>query len=98
MITKEGMKFLRLSSTAKKSILGEFPGGLAVKDLALSLLWLWFNSWPGNFHIPWVQHRPPKKSSLKTESLGTSSYRDKDQYHEGNLRNNRVGRINCCLG
>ena len=35
-----------------------------VKDLALSLLWLWsllwheFDPWPRNFHIPWVQ---PKK-------------------------------------
>ena len=25
-----------------------------VKDLALSLLWLGFNTWPGNFHMPWV--------------------------------------------
>ena len=24
----------------------EFPGGLVAKDLALSLLWLRFNSWP----------------------------------------------------
>ena len=28
----------------------EFPGGLVVKDLALSLLWLSFNPWPGNVH------------------------------------------------
>ena len=27
----------------------EFPGGLVVKDSALSLLWLGFNLWPGNF-------------------------------------------------
>ena len=31
----------------------EFPGRLAVKDPA-SLLWLGFNPWPGNFHIPAV--------------------------------------------
>ena len=30
----------------------EFPGGLAVKDPALSLPWLRFHPWPGNFHIP----------------------------------------------
>ena len=32
----------------------ELPGGLAVKDLALSLLWLGFNPWPKNFHMPWL--------------------------------------------
>ena len=29
----------------------EFPGGLEVKDLELSLLWLRFDLWPGNFHM-----------------------------------------------
>ena len=33
----------------KNYLLQEFPGGLAVKDLALSLLWQEFNPWPGNF-------------------------------------------------
>ena len=42
----------------------EFPGGLVVKDLTLSLLWLWlllwliFYFWFGNFSMPWEQ---PKK-------------------------------------
>ena len=31
----------------------EFPGGLAVKDPVLSLLWLRFSPWPRNFHTPW---------------------------------------------
>ena len=31
----------------KNTKMGEFPGGLEVKDPALlSLLWLWFNPWP----------------------------------------------------
>ena len=30
----------------------EFLGGLAVEDLALSLLRLAFSPWPGNFHMP----------------------------------------------
>ena len=38
----------------------EFPGGLAVKDLALSPLWLRFNPWPGNFHM--LQEWPKKKN------------------------------------
>ena len=25
----------------------EFHGSLVIKDLAMSLLWYWFNSWPG---------------------------------------------------
>ena len=29
----------------------EFPGGLAVEDLALSLLWLWLDLWARNFHM-----------------------------------------------
>ena len=48
------------------------PGGLVVKDLALSLLWLqsllWLglNPWPRNFHMPRVQqiHPPPKKTQI----------------------------------
>ena len=35
----------RMSFLYKK----EFPGGLEVKDLILSLLWLRFDPWPGNF-------------------------------------------------
>ena len=38
----------------------EFPGGLAIKDLALSLLWLRCDPWPRNFHMP--QTRGGKKS------------------------------------
>lgn len=30
----------------------EFPGALAVGNPGLSLLWLGFNPWPGNFCIP----------------------------------------------
>lgn len=41
-------------SNKKLSIL-EFPGGLVIKDPALSLLWLGFSLWPRNFWMPWVQ-------------------------------------------
>ena len=30
----------------------EFPGGMVVKDSALSLLWLGFDPWTGNFCMP----------------------------------------------
>ena len=32
----------------------EFPGGLAVKDLALLLLWLRFDPKPRNFFMLWA--------------------------------------------
>ena len=32
----------------------EFPGCLAVKDLALSFLWLEFDPWPKKFCMLWV--------------------------------------------
>ena len=35
--------------------LKEFPGGLVVKDLVLSLLWLEFDPMPGKFCIQWVR-------------------------------------------
>lgn len=37
----------------------EFPGGVAVKDVALSLLWLGFDSWP--------QELPHASSEAKKE-------------------------------
>ena len=45
----------------------EFPGGLVVKDLMLSLLWLrslpWcgFDPWPENFHMPLVWSKKEEK-------------------------------------
>ena len=39
-----------------------------VKDLVLSLLWLWlllchgFNLWPGNFGMPWDRQKKKKVS------------------------------------
>ena len=35
-----------------KNIILEFPGGLSVENLALSLLWLQFDPWPRNFCMP----------------------------------------------
>ena len=39
----------------------EFPGGLVVKDPALSLLRLRFNPWPRNFCMQWVPPLQKKK-------------------------------------
>lgn len=53
----------------------EFPN-LAVKDLALLLLWLRFHPWFGNFHNPWTCPRTPSKeiSSLcRSQFIACSS-------------------------
>ena len=45
--------------------LQESSGGLVVKDLALSLLWLRFSPWLGNFLMLWEW---PKNWALNTVS------------------------------
>ena len=50
----------------------EFPGGLAVKDLALSLLWHGFQPGPGNFCMLLVQPKDkknPRKHGTKWPGL-----------------------------
>ena len=47
----------------------DFPGGLAFKDSALSLLWLRFDPWPGNLCMPWVWSEKKKKKN-STIKLG----------------------------
>ena len=42
----------------------EYPGGLVVKDLVLSLLWLGFNPWPRNFHRLWVKPNQANRNLL----------------------------------
>ena len=44
-----------LSFWIEKDYLQEFPGGLEVKDSALSSLWLRFDPWPWNFCMPQAQ-------------------------------------------
>lgn len=46
----------------------EFPGGLAIKDLALSLLWLRCDPWFGNFCMLWAQTRK-NRNVLKPEEI-----------------------------
>ena len=43
----------------------EFTGGLALKDSALSLLWLGVNPWPRNFPMPQVC---PKQTPQKADA------------------------------
>ena len=45
------------------------PGGLAVKDRALSLLWHEFDPWPGKFCMPQAQpkHKTKQQQEKKTK-------------------------------
>ena len=62
-----------LGTLSIEEIVLEFPGGLEVKDLALSLLWLrlllWhrFDPWPRNFRMLWVPTHNQKKKKKKEE-------------------------------
>lgn len=49
----------------KKKPFLECPGGPMVKDLALSLLRLLFDSWPRNVHMPWTW---PKKHKTNKQT------------------------------
>ena len=45
------------------------PGGLAVKDSALPLLWLGFDSRSWNFCVPWAWPKKKKKKDSEREEL-----------------------------
>ena len=53
-----------------KAQLLEFPGYLMVKDPVLSLLWLPFDPWPGNFcmSLAWVNEEKKKEKKKKQQS------------------------------
>ena len=53
---------------------GAFPGDLGVKDPAWSLLWLGFDPWPGNFHMP--RERPKKREVVKTGTTSGQRFTD----------------------
>lgn len=58
-----------------KKIIKEFPGSLMVKDLALSILWLRFRSWPKNSHMPWARQKKISKYRLRTTISSPFRYR-----------------------
>ena len=47
----------------------ECPGGLAVKDLVLPLLWLGFNPWPKNFYMHRCDQKKKKNKKNSQNSL-----------------------------
>lgn len=55
--------------TAYKRV-SEFPGGLVVKNLALSCCGNRFDPWPGNLHMVWIG---PRKRIWKMKNIAYSS-------------------------
>ena len=54
----------------------EFPGDLAVKDSALSLLWFVFDPGSGNFHMLQAQPKNPHKLFDEIKKRERSSAKD----------------------
>ena len=54
----------------------EFPGGLVVKDLVLSLLWLGFHPWPRTSAC--LRHNQKKKKKKKGSSRRGSAVNESD--------------------
>ena len=52
----------------------EFPGGLVVKDMGLSLLSHGFDAWPRNFCMPWAWHPKNKKKKKSNTNSGYYCY------------------------
>ena len=50
-----------------------FLGGLSVKDPSLSLLWLGFDPWPGNFHLLWTCQNKKRPSYLTSGYISKGS-------------------------
>ena len=57
----------------KSQQLMEFPDGLAIKDLELSLLRLRFNPWLRKFHMLWVKPKKKKSTAQKFAPITQSN-------------------------
>ena len=67
-----GTSICHMCECKKKKILQrgrEFPGGLAVKDPVLSLLWCGFYPWPGNFFWHAVDMARKKKRNFTARGI-----------------------------
>ena len=66
---RAGRTILTLGSVDAQTIKNkqEFPGGLVVKDLASSLLWLTFDPWPGDFCVPWARPKTNQPTEQQAE-------------------------------
>ena len=70
-----------------------------VRDLALSLLWHRFSSWPANFHMPWVQtKRKGEKKKKKKEASFLLQKAFLDFLHQQLLEPGPAARMSACTG
>ena len=66
----------------------EFPGGLVFKDRALLLLWLRFDPWPRNFHMPPVHPKINKGRKEVSSYVSSVSQKRPDNPSCGMLGTN----------
>ena len=62
-------------------MLGECPGGLAVKDMALSQLWHEFDPWPKDFHKPRAWPRNKQKNKPKKKKKKKKQQKNPQDVH-----------------
>lgn len=67
-----GMKWIYFSSTWLEATTWKFPGGLAVEDSAMSLLWRRFSPWPRNLYMlqAWLKKIGSSSSIFKVVCWG----------------------------
>ena len=58
-----------------KTVLGAFPGGVAVKDLVLSLLWQGFDPWPQGTSASQGQSQEKNKKQTNKQKNKTKCFR-----------------------
>ena len=74
----ESNKYHKLVNITKKK--QEFPCGLVIQDVALSLLWYRFSPWPGNLCMSQTQSKkeknqpPPKKKHIHRYKKQTNQW------------------------
>ena len=72
------------------SVAGSIPSPvLWVKDRALLQLWLGFDPWPKNFHMPWVQL---KKEKERKEGRKGGREEGRREEKEGGRKGRKEGR------
>ena len=68
--------------TVDKKNLREFPGGLAVKDLALSLLWCGFEAQPREHAMDMAKNKQTNKQTKKTQKTNKQKNQKKQKLDE----------------
>ena len=70
-------KLLHFGGPSLRKGIQEFPGGLVVKDLMMSLLWLGYRPWSRSFWILWAGPKKKKKKKEKKKKKKKKKKRER---------------------